>query len=93
MKFINGEPPEGAVEIHLYDIENILKPRGGEMQKESLSAYVADKLDGLFESWTNPKYGDSVDKQELSKILWRNLNEEVNLAWKNFMKKHMIKKI
>jgi len=86
------ELPEGAVEVHLYNPKNVLRPRGGVMQKESLSAYIFDKLDYLIESWTDPKYGDSMDKQEFSNLLWKNLQEEVNTAWEAALKKHNIKK-
>lgn len=85
--------PEGAVQIHLYNPKNVLRPRGGVMQKESLSAYIFDRIDYLIETWTDPKYGDSMDKQEFSKLLFNNLQEEVNIAWEAALKKHNIEKM
>jgi hypothetical protein len=85
--------PEGAVELHLYNIKNILRPRGGVMKKESLSAYLFYRLDYLIQTWSDPKYGDSIDKQELSELLWKNLHEEINTAWETILVKHDIKKM
>lgn len=73
--------------IHFYPIENVLRPRGGggEMQKESLSLSIYERLMGAAESWTNPEYGDSVSLTEAMEIILRNLDEEVALAKQRFI--------
>ena len=68
---------------HLYDIRNILRPRGP-MQKESLSLEIYDYLKEAFEYWSNLKYSDSVTAEKLLPLLKRNLEQEVAIAWKRF---------
>lgn len=53
----------GYRRVHWGRIENGLAPRG-EMAKESLSASIAERLDSFIESWTDPRYGDSVSQSE-----------------------------
>ncbi len=77
--------PKGAVRIHLYDFSNVLRPRG-HMKKESLGDYLLERLHSAHESWTDPEYGDNPDEIPLLKILQRNMKEEVDGAWKKFIK-------
>jgi len=79
------EIPEGAKRIHLYSFDNLLRPRGGLAQKESLSFYIIERLKDCFESWTDKKYGDSKDKQTVLLKLRENLEQEVNIAWSLFL--------
>jgi len=79
----SDELPDGAVRIHLYSHENVLRPRGP-MKKESVGDYILDKLLGAWDEWTNPEYGDLPDKETLLKTLHKNLEEEVNGAWSSF---------
>lgn len=84
---IVSEIPEGAVRIHLYNYKNVLRPRGGVLQKESLSGYILDRLQGAFEEWSDSKYGDNPEVTELLAQLQANLKEEVDYAWKEFLKR------
>lgn len=68
---------------HLYDIRNILRPRGP-MQKESLSLEIYRVLRDTFEYWSRPEYGDSVTAEKLVPLLKHNLEQEVAVAWKRF---------
>jgi hypothetical protein len=77
--------PKGAILLHLYHPENVLRPRGGKLQKESLSLKILENLRAAFESWTDPKYGDSLTKEELFSLLSRNLSQEVYFAWDKFL--------
>lgn len=87
MKIVSPDQiPKGAVQIHLYDVKNVLRPRG-HMQKESIGVYLLDRLEGSFESWTDPKYGDNPTEEELLKLLHKNLMEEVNGAYQEFIKR------
>ena len=79
------ELPEGAVLYHLYRSENLLRPRGGKLQKESLSLKILEQLRSSYESWSDPKYGDSLSKEELFTILAHNLSQEVFYAWDKFL--------
>lgn len=74
------EIPKNAVQVHLYNVENILKPRGS-MKKESLSAYIHDKLTSVYDSWTDEKYGDKVESVELLHLIRENLMSEVQAAF------------
>lgn len=74
------------VQVHLYDPKNMLRPRGGIMQKESLSALIYEKLVRTEETWTDPKYGDCLSEYKVLKILRHNLDEEVQIAWNEFIK-------
>jgi len=78
-KVVN-EIPEGAVRIHLYKVEDVLRPRGP-MEKESVGLYIKDKLEGAFESWTDSQYGDRIDPVILLHLLHQNLMEEANAAF------------
>ncbi len=91
MKFIDGKPPEGSVRIHMYDVNNVLRPRG-HMKKESIAEYILDRLEGSFESWTNKEFGDNPEVSELLAILQTNLKEEVDGAWREFIKRINTKK-
>lgn len=83
--FITRLKAEGARKIHLYDYKNILRPRGS-MNKESLSALIFEHLMSSFETWTNPEYGNSLTKSEAMNIIKENLEQEVEIAWKTFLK-------
>jgi hypothetical protein len=76
--------PDGAVKIHLYNIENVLRPRGS-MKKESLSVDIKNKLDYLFHSWTDPIYEDSISEIDMIKLLHKNLIDETNIAFGKFI--------
>jgi hypothetical protein len=84
VKFVK-EIPKGAKQLHLYDVCHVLRPRG-HMEKESLGAYILEKLLNTYESWTNPKYGDNPDKSTLLKLLQQNMKDEVDGAWREFIK-------
>lgn len=70
--------------MHLYSHENILRPRGGVMEKESLSLHVFERLQSAFEEWTDEKYGDNPTRKELIDTLQKNLKEEMRIAWQRF---------
>ena len=70
-----------AKQIHFYSFKDILRPRGGLAQKESLSLYILEKLRRLYESWTNSKYADSKSEEEVLLQLEENLKQEVNTAF------------
>lgn len=72
-----------SIKVHLYDVSDVLKPRGS-MEKESLGAYLLEKLNDYYESWTNKEYGDNPTEEELLALLKTNLNSEVESAWINF---------
>ena len=80
------EIPEGAVQLHLYEFRNVLRPRG-HMEKESISEYILDKLLGAYESWTDPKYGDNPDEATLLKLLQTNMKEEMDGAFREFIRR------
>ena len=75
-----------ATRCHLYDPSNVLRPRG-HMQKESIGEYILDRLLGNYESWTDEKYGDNPDQSTLIKLLLTNLKEEVDGAFREFIKR------
>jgi len=75
-----------AVQFHLYDSSNVLRPRG-HMEKESIGLELLERLCASYESWTDEKYGDNPDKSILIKLLQDNLNEEVQGAFREFLKK------
>jgi len=74
---------EKTVKVHLYDLSNVLKPRGT-MKKESIGDYILQKLHDYYESWTDKSYGDIPTEEELLALLKANLNSEVESAWKIF---------
>jgi len=75
-------------QVHLYDFRNILMPRGT-MQKESLSLYISEKLQSAFDSWTDPKYGDSLPKDVVLQKMYKNLLTQVIDAWDEFITKNI----
>jgi hypothetical protein len=75
-----------ARRVHLYSYEDVLRPRGRSLDKESLSLYILEKLNSYFQSWTDPKYGDNPALEDLLKPLHDNLIEEVELAWMAFVR-------
>lgn len=73
--------PENAVRMHLYNVENLLKPRGT-MQKESLSLNVSEILIDIYESWSDPNYGDSIrEGYVLLHLILNNMREETDRAF------------
>lgn len=88
IKFIKNKKdiPKDAVQIHLYEVRNVLRPRG-HMEKESIGVYILDRLMDGYESWTDPKYGDNPDASELLKLLQKNMWEEVDGAFREFIRK------
>ena len=85
MKKTLSKIPPGAVEVHLYLPENVLMPRGSR-QKESIHNYLLEKLKSSWESWTDPKYGDNPNPDELMTTLYNNLINETMNAWEDFLK-------
>lgn len=89
MKVISKEEMEELIrtgrakQVHLGSVEYILKPRGS-LEKESLSSYILERLEGNYEFWTDPKYADNPELKTLIHILKRNLDDEVEAAWKKF---------
>ncbi len=75
-----------TVEIHLYMLSNVLRPRG-HMKKESIGVTILERLEGAYESWTDPKYGDTPDESALLEIMKQNLQQEVEGAWEEFIKR------
>jgi hypothetical protein len=88
IKIIKSEKelPAGAVRIHMYNVEKILRPRGP-MEKESLSRGIYEKLCSVWDSWTDPVYGDNPPKVELLELIKRNLEQEVRSGMVAFMEK------
>lgn len=76
--------PDGAVKIHIYPLENVLRPRGS-MRKESLGELIVERIRSAYESWTDKNYWDNPSKEELLKILHFNLKSECDAAWATFM--------
>ena len=81
--FISNNIPKGAIEIHLYNVSNVLHPRGP-MKKESIGLTILERLLSTYESWTDPKMGDNPDEATLLALLKQNLYQEVNEAWEKF---------
>lgn len=76
--------PEGAVQVHMYKPEGILKPRGS-MIKESIGLKICEELISYYESWADSKYGDNPAQAKVIEILKKNLDNEVAAAWKTFL--------
>lgn len=76
--------PEGAVQVHIYKPEGMLKPRGS-MIKESIGLDICEKLISYYESWTDSKHGDNPTQVEVISILKKNLDDEMAAAWKTFL--------
>ena len=72
------------IQLHLYPARNVLKPRGS-MAKESIGIAIYERLQGAYESWTKPGYGDNPDKATLLRLLEKNLWSETEVAWKRFL--------
>ena len=83
--------PEGAILVHLYDYKNVLRPRG-HMEKESIGPQLLERLLSCYESWTDKKYGDNPEVSMLISQLQKNLKEEVDGAWREFIKRINSKK-
>lgn len=66
--------------VHLYGHENVLHPRGP-MEKESVGAYLLERLKGCYDSWTDPEYGDNPPVEELLDTLKDNLLNEALKAF------------
>lgn len=66
-------------QYHLYKIENVLKPQGS-LRNESLSLHILEKMKDALESWTDPKYSDSVDVDTIADMIILNLQKEVTTA-------------
>ena len=75
-----------AEQVHFGYVEYILKPRGS-LEKESLSSYILERLEGNYEFWTDPKYADNPELKTLIFILKKNLLDEVDAAWNEFFKR------
>ena len=92
MKIVSKEELEEAiasgraVQVHLYNVKDVLRPRG-HMKKESIAEYILDRLLAYYESWTDEKYGDNPDKATVLQFLQQNLKEECDGAWKEFLKR------
>lgn len=84
--------PKGAVRLHLYRFEDVLRPRGT-MKKESLGAYILERLEGAFEQWSNGEYGDNPEVTMLFQHLHKNLMEEVQNAWREFENRRCIENV
>jgi len=85
MKFVKKlELPKGAIQIHLYNWENVLMPRGSG-QKESIYEHIFFKLVNTFENWIDPKYGDNPNQSKLLNKMYDNLLNETLLAWEDFL--------
>ena len=71
--------PEGEKQLHLYDYENIFRPRG-RMEKEAFSLAMFDGLKRMYEHWTDPKYNDNPNREVLLKTMIENLDDEMTDA-------------
>lgn len=78
-----SEIPKGAVRVHLYDFKNVLMPRGS-MEKESIGAYILERLISSFEDWTDEDFGDNPQVPVLMNFMQYNLREEMEQAWERF---------
>jgi len=85
------EIPEGAVRVHLYNFEDVLRPRG-HMKKESLGEHILECLTAYHESWTDKKYGDNPEEFTLLQKLYDNLMSEVHGAHDEFIQQLIAKK-
>jgi len=77
---------KGAVQIHLYNSSDVLRPRG-HMEKESIGLNILERLCASYESWTDEKHGDNPNKSTLIKLLQDNLKEETEGAFREFLKR------
>ena len=81
--------PEDAVQMHLYDWKNVMMPRGSR-QKESVYEGIFPRLVDVFESFTNPKYGDNPNPCELLRVMELNLSNEMQNAWSDFINQPIV---
>lgn len=79
-------------QVHLGSYKFVFAPRGS-MKKNSLGEYMLDKLNSAFESWTDPKYSDNPHTAELLETMHKNMMEEVELAWGEFLASNFLNKV
>ena len=77
------QPPEGAKQIHLYNFEDLLRPRGS-MKKESFSLETFERLKGVYEDWLDEECSDSQPAHLIAHRLLTNMKEEIDIAIKAF---------
>ena len=73
--------------VHLYPWQDVLRPRGGELRKESLAAEVFERMARAYREWTDPEYGDLPEPAELRERIVRNAREETELAISEFVRR------
>ena len=79
-----GTPiPEGAIQIHLGSPQRVLFGRGP-CQKESLSLDIYERLVLTYEHWTDQRYGDNPDEDELYEQIVANAKLELERALAKF---------
>jgi len=83
--------PEDAVQMHLYDWKNVMMPRGSK-QKESVYEAIFPRLVDVFESFTDPKYGDNPNPYELLRMMHLNVSNEMQHAWNDFINQPIVGK-
>jgi hypothetical protein len=92
MKIVDEKDiPDDAVQMHLYDWKNVMMPRGSK-QKESVYEGIFPRLVDVFESFTDPKYGDNPNPYELLGMMYLNLSNEMQYAWRDFIKLPIVAK-
>ena len=82
-KIKNGTAKQVHFGLNAY--KSIFRPRGS-MQKNSVGAYLLEKLTDGFEQWTNPKYADNPDLEKLIQSMHHNMMVEVISAWEAFIR-------
>lgn len=91
-KLSSGIKDGSVSQIHLGSYQFVFIPRGP-MMKNSLGEYMLDKLNSIFESWTDPKYGDNPPVAELLETMHKNMMGEVELAWAEFLASKLVNKV
>jgi len=91
-KISSGIKDGSVSQVHLGTYQSVFRPRGA-MMKNSLGQYMLEKLNSTFESWTDPKYGDNPHTAELLKTMHKNMMEEVELAWGEFLTSNFLNKV
>lgn len=76
--------PEGAVQVHLYPVEDVLRPRGDFLAKEGLGSTILERLESEWEHWTDPKYGDNPNQERLRDLITENVLMAVTAALVEF---------
>lgn len=71
--------------VHLYPWQDVLRPRGGVMQNESLSAEVFERMARAYSEWTDPEYGDLPEPAELRERIINNARAEMEAAIRAFV--------